>query len=95
MQIDFDYIFINVFLLGMFIDAGRNIATGNRQFPGMLACIIFFSAIMGLRYGRGNDYFHYIDVFINDLEPTQKFFTAFNNVLKFFLVFFANTWVLF
>jgi len=86
MQLDFDYILINIFLLGMFVDAGRNIASGNRQFPGMLACIIFFSVVLGLRFGRGNDYFHYIDVFVNDLEPTQKFFTAFNNVLKFFSI---------
>ena len=86
MQIDFDYILINIFLLGMFIDAGRNIASGNRQFPGVLACVIFFSVVLGMRYGRGNDYFHYIDVFIDDLEPTQKFFTAFNKVLKFFSV---------
>lgn len=85
MQIDVVYLAINIFLLATFVCAGKNFSVGSRKIPGVIACVVVFSVVLGLRYGRGVDYFHYIQVYKYDLESTQKLFTAFNNFLKFCL----------
>lgn len=86
MSIDFDYTLINLVLLIVFICAGINVAKGTRKFPGVLTCILTFSIVLGVRFGRGLDYVHYIHVFNYDLEPTQVAFTYFNKFLKLFSV---------
>ena len=86
MEFDIVYVFINLFLLTVFICAGKNLSAGSKKIPGLISCVVLFSVVMGLRYGRGVDYFHYILVYKYDLESTQKGFTAFNNVLKYFSI---------
>lgn len=45
-------------------------------------CIVSFTLILGLRYGRGNDYMHYIDVYKYNLESNEILFTFINAILK-------------
>ena len=37
---------------------------------------------MGTRYGRGYDYFHYVDVYLNGDPNSQYSFLLFNGLLK-------------
>lgn len=76
------YIVLNLFLLFVFFLVGRNISKGGNYWKNAFWAILFFVLIIGSRYGRGNDYFHYIDVYVYDLEPTQHLFTWFNSFLK-------------
>lgn len=43
---------------------------------------IVFTIVLGLRLNRGNDYVHYMEVYLYDLEDKQVLFTAFNHFLK-------------
>lgn len=76
------YVGLNLFLLLVFFLIGRNISKGGNYWKNAIWAILFFVLIFGSRYARGNDYFHYVDVYIYDLEPTQRLFTWFNDFLK-------------
>lgn len=47
-----------------------------------LLIILFFTLIEGVRYGRGVDYMHYVDVYKYDLEDNQILFTSLNRFLR-------------
>lgn len=76
------YVSLNLILLLIFFITGRNISKGGNYWKNAFWAILFFVLILGSRYGRGNDYFHYVDVYIRDLEPSQHLFTWFNDFLK-------------
>lgn len=77
------YILLNIFLLFVFFLVGKNISKGGDYWRSAIWAILFFVLIFGSRYGRGNDYFHYVDVYRLDLEESQRLFTWFNHVLQF------------
>ncbi len=81
---DFIYIFLNVLALVIFMIAGRNIsANGNNYWRYARWCIVTFTLLLGLRVNRGNDYVHYMNVYIHDLERNDLLFTSINHVLKY------------
>lgn len=80
---DFIYIFLNLLMLITFIIAGKGISKDKSHYwiyafwPA-----IVFTIVLGLRLNRGNDYVHYMEVYLYDLEDKQVLFTAFNHFLK-------------
>lgn len=80
--IDSDYLVITLGLVLVYFVAGRNISRGKSYLWNSVICVIAVVFAMGTRYDRGNDYMHYIDVYLNDLEEDQLFFTYINDVLK-------------
>lgn len=79
---DLVYDFLNLFLLGIMIYEGKMISKGKSYWKYCLWAILFFTLIEGVRYGRGVDYMHYIDVYKYDLENKQVLFTSLNQFLK-------------
>ena len=80
---NFTYIILNLLMMFVFVKAGEQISKYPKNYwKYAWWCIIAFTFILGLRYGRGNDYMHYIDVYKHDLEHNQLLFTAFNHWLK-------------
>lgn len=81
-NIDIIYLLINIIMLATFYFCGKNISNGKNYLQNAIICIIIYSLGLGLRYGRGWDYKHYIDVYQHDLEETEIIFTYFNVFLK-------------
>lgn len=79
---DFDYVILNIILLLLFCYSGNKISKGSNYWAYSIPCIILYTFVLGSRYGRGNDYFHYVDVYLYGLGYEQKLFTWFNNILK-------------
>lgn len=79
---DFIYDFLNLFLLWIMIYEGKLVSKGKYYWKYCFWIILFFTIIEGVRYGRGVDYMHYIEVYKFDLEKDQVLFTSFNNILK-------------
>lgn len=80
---DFTYIFLNFIMLAVFIVAGHDVSrTKQHYWKYAIWPVIVFTLMLGLRLNRGNDYVHYMEVYIYDLEDKQWLFTAFNHVLK-------------
>lgn len=79
---DFAYDSINILLLIIMWYAGYNITYGRSYWGYASLAIISFSVVEGVRYGRGIDYMHYIDVYKYNLEENQVVFTIFNKFLK-------------
>lgn len=65
-----------------FYVCGRNVSRNRNYIKNALICILVYTLGLGLRFGRGYDYGHYIDVYIFDLEESQFLFTYFNQWLK-------------
>lgn len=63
-----------------------NFVSRHKYWTWAIPCFILFVLYFGLRYGRGNDYLHYIAVYKYDLEKSQLVFTSFNNLLKSFAI---------
>ena len=82
MNLDFDYLILNIILLATYIVAGYNISKKGDFWASAWPCIIAFTFVMGSRYMRGNDYAHYCEVYAYDEEPTQRLFTIFNQFLR-------------
>ena len=82
-NIDIIYLFVNFLMLITFYVCGKNISSGKTYAKNAIICIIIYSLCLGLRYGRGWDYNHYIDVYKYDLEETEVIFTYFNIFLKY------------
>lgn len=82
-NIDVVYLFVNAVMLITFCISGRNISNNQSYIRNAAMCVIVYALGLGLRYGRGFDYFHYIDIYNFDLEESQVVFTAFNTFLKF------------
>lgn len=81
-NIDLVYLLVNAIILITFCICGRNISNNKSYVRNAFMCILIYSLGLGLRYGRGFDYFHYIDIYNYDLEETQVVFTLFNTLLK-------------
>lgn len=79
---DFIYDFLNLFLFWIIICEGKLVSKGKYYWRYCFWVIFFFTIVEGVRYGRGVDYMHYIDVYKFDLEEDQVLFTSFNNALK-------------
>lgn len=79
---DFTYDFIYLFLFGLMMIVGNNVSKGKNYWPSCFWIILFFTLIEGVRYSRGVDYLHYIDVYNYDLESKEVLFTTINRGLK-------------
>lgn len=80
---DIIYILLNLLLLGSFIYSGHQIGKRRNYSLCAILCIIAFSIILGLRYARGNDYLHYVDIYVHGYkEGRQLVFTWINGLLK-------------
>lgn len=79
---DVIYIGLNLLLLFIFYKSGFNISKGKNYWQNVCFCIIAFTIILGARYMRGNDYEHYLDVYRNDLEASQWFYTFMCDIMK-------------
>ena len=80
---DFVYDFINLFLIWIMYHEGQLISKGRNYWQCCWWLILCFTLIEGVRYGRGVDYLHYLDVYNYDLEDAQVVFTSLNLFLKF------------
>lgn len=82
-RFDFLYIIINLILLLVFYYAGRNASIKRDYWSYSIFCVVFFTIVLGLRYGRGNDYFHYVDLYVYGYnEGRQIVFAWINSSLK-------------
>lgn len=81
-NIDVIYVLLNLILLLVFIIAGINVSCRRPFWSNALTCCFFFVLIVGSRYGRGNDYGHYVDVFIHDEDIKQPFFRMVNTFFR-------------
>lgn len=80
---DFVYIFLNLLQLTVFILAGICISRDRANYwKYAIWPVIVFTLVLGLRLNRGNDYIHYMRVYLFDLEDKQFVFTSFNHFLK-------------
>lgn len=81
---DFIYIFLNLVMLAVFGIAGVCISQDKTNYwKYAIWPVIVFTLILGLRLNRGNDYVHYMQVYIYDLEANQVLFTSFNHFLQY------------
>lgn len=71
-------------LLLTFAIAGMLVKRGYSYSQCSLVCVLVFSIVEGVRYMRGNDYAHYLDVYKYDLEDGQILYTWFCDLLKHF-----------
>ena len=81
-NIDIIYVLLNLILLFVFIIAGINVSQRQPFWGNALICSVFFVLVVGSRYGRGVDYFHYASVFIHDEDIKQPFFRTFNTFFR-------------
>lgn len=79
---DFNYDTLNIFLLWIMYLVGRQVSKRKHYWRYCLLIILFFTLIEGVRYGRGVDYMHYVDVYKYDLEDNQILFTSLNRFLR-------------
>lgn len=70
-------------MLGVMFRCGRSISNKSGYWRHAAWCIIAFVFVEGMRYNRGVDYLHYIDVYKYDLEDGQILFAWINRTLKF------------
>lgn len=61
---------------------GSQVSERKHYWKYCLLIILFFTLIEGVRYGRGVDYMHYVDVYKYDLEDNQILFTSLNRFLR-------------
>lgn len=81
-SLDLDYLFVTILLVFVYYFAGNNISKGDKFWQNSILCVVSMIFAMGVRYGRGNDYLHYIDVYKYNLEDRQLLFSWINQVLK-------------
>lgn len=81
--IDFDtpYFLLNVALLLIYVVAGWRISKTKGFWGWASVCVIAFTLVEGLRYGRGNDYMHYTEVFSGLDIQADKTFIFLNSIL--------------
>lgn len=91
--IKFIFLVISISLVFMFYTGGRLINNKKNKARVVIICILSYALILGVRFLRGNDYLHYIDVYNYDLEYSEVIFTSFNHLLKFFCV--GEHWIFF
>lgn len=82
MNIDLDYLFLNILLLGVFAYNGYRVSSEGNFWKHAFWCIIIFSFVQGTRYMRGNDYLGYAHTFeIADKAKTNLTFAYINQFL--------------
>lgn len=82
-DINIFYTVVNLLLFAVSVIVGNNVQNKKSGYvANSLIFTLFYSFILGLRYKRGNDYIHYVEVFKFDLEDKQVVFTWFNDVLE-------------
>ncbi len=83
-NLDLDYLFLNLLLLGVFAYSGKKISAGSKYKGYAFICIALYTFVLGSRYMRGNDYEHYIEVYVYGygIGTIQPLFTGFNDLLK-------------
>ncbi len=80
---DFQYIFLNLLMMTVFIFTGRFASKDEKNYwKYAIWCVIAFTLVLGLRYGRGNDYFRYVTTYIREDDKDQRLFTWFNYFLR-------------
>lgn len=73
-SLDLDYLFVTILLVFVYYFAGNNISKGDKFWQNSILCVVSMIFAMGVRYGRGYDYLHYIDVYKYNLEDRQLLF---------------------
>lgn len=80
---DIIYILLNLLLLFIFWYGGLRISKGDNYWKNAIICIVAFTLVLGLRYGRGVDYHHYVYIYVYGYtEGTQRVFVWLNSLLK-------------
>lgn len=79
---DFAYDLINILLVVVMCSVGHYVANNKKYWKYSIWAVASFTLVEGIRYGRGVDYMHYIDVYKYDLEEEQFLFTSLNKFLK-------------
>jgi len=87
LNFDFIYLIVNLILLGTFVYSGHHISKGGNYTHYSILCVVMFTLVLGLRYGRGHDYFHYVNIYVYGYDSgydygQQRVFTWFNDFLK-------------
>lgn len=83
MNLDFDFIGLNILLLLTFIIAGNNISKGRNYWRNAIWCILMFTFIQGTRFARGNDYVLYSKSFKESyINKENPLFSIINEGLK-------------
>ena len=83
MNLDLDFILLNLLLLYTFWKAGRNISQSMDYWHNAGLCVILFSIVQGCRFARGNDYFAYSRIFREgSLHVENPFFSVINELLR-------------
>lgn len=72
-------------LLFVFYLAGQNVSRGESYWKNAYVCIIAFVLTLGTRYNRGNDYAHYIEVYLYGDSGHEFLFSTFNVFLRDYL----------
>lgn len=70
-ELKFIYLFCNILLLLVFVFCGRNVRQGKSFWQNAFICSLFFVLVMGTRYNRGNDYGHYVEVYVQGDQQNQ------------------------
>ncbi len=83
LEFNFIYTLLNILLLLVAIWVGDNVQKGGNYRVNASVFTFLYSLIVGLRFNRGNDYQHYIEVFQYDLEKTQIVYSWFIHILKY------------
>lgn len=78
---DLTYLFLNAILLLTFVVSGQLVSRKANYWSCATCCIVAFTLIQGLRYGRGNDYQHYTEVFMGIDQQSNALFLWLNSVL--------------
>lgn len=81
-ELKFIYLFCNIFLLLVFIFCGHNVKQGGSFWKNAFICSLLFVLVMGTRYNRGNDYGHYVEVYVQGEQRNQYLFWLLNSVMK-------------
>ena len=80
---DIIYLGLNLILLVSFIVCGKRMSNGEKFTLNALLCIVVYSIVLGLRYNRGYDYFHYINHYLYGYtEGKQYVYVLLLNVMK-------------
>lgn len=83
-EINVLYVILNIILLFVYVYAGINISNGKNYIKNAGLCVTFYSLVYGFRYGRGDDYFHYQDLYLKGYdEGSQILFVLINDTLSF------------
>lgn len=82
-HLDLDYLLLNLLMLFSFIISGKLITERKYGYWRYAFCsILIFVFVFGSRFLRGNDYDHYVDIYIFGFAQNQPAFIWFNDFLR-------------